>query len=361
MIADKDRIVCVGSTLSTNLPTENPPPTAEGGSYVLVLDATTGEQIQFRYMYQCDMTGVAISGDGEILVSGIAFGEYPLPVSSDAADTTLAGDYEGFVARYGTDLSLKWLTYLGGSHTESAPTIQCHEPTNSIVVALGTLSEDMLVHGAGWPSAYHGGGDLYLCALSEDGRTILWGGYFGGSEWDYGNITIAFDDAENLIMSVTSQSLDLPISADALGTFPTDEWRHGYIASMAMDTRVLNSATYLPSNAIHEVLDFDLLDGSVVVVGKARTDYSTDYFTPTADAYDTTIEGFTEAFMLRFTNEVVVGLEQPSFETTVQLPRLIITWEATAAEHYEASVVRDAVSHLLPVTGDGSTQFCEDI
>ncbi len=241
---------------------------------------------------------------------------------------------------------------LGGSHTESAPTIQCHEPTNSIVVALGTLSEDMLVHGAGWPSAYHGGGDLYLCALSEDGRTILWGGYFGGSEWDYGNITIAFDDAENLIMSVTSQSLDLPISADALGTFPTDEWRHGYIASMAMDTRVLNSATYLPSNAIHEVLDFDLLDGSVVVVGKARTDYST------------TILHLRPTPMTRRSKALQrlhVALHQRSgrrtrttlIRTTSSCPDSS-SLGATAAEHYEASVVRDAVSHLLPVTGDGS-------
>ncbi len=102
MIADKDRIVCVGSTLSTNLPTENPPPTAEGGSYVLVLDATTGEQIQFRYMYQCDMTGVAISGDGEILGIGHSIWGISATCSSDVSGyDVLAGTTEGFVARYG--------------------------------------------------------------------------------------------------------------------------------------------------------------------------------------------------------------------------------------------------------------------
>ncbi len=297
--------------------------------------------------------------DGDIVVAGTSDLGCELPWTSGSADSTFAGEFEGFVARLDEGLDLEWLTYLGGEDWDTNLTLAVRRRTNGLVVGMSTPSSDMPIHGMEWPGGYVGSSDVYLCELDGEGRNILWGGYLGGTASD-GLESMTVDDADHLIVGMNSNSLDLPTTGDALGR-PTDEWTHGYVATIDLSQRSLENATYLPANASHELRGLGVMNGSVLAVGGMLTDYSTDYFIPTSSAWDTTLEGYSEGYLVRFTNEVVVGVEDLAFEVDVELPRVVLTWYAVDADRFEAVVQRGTTRRRLPISTDGATCRCEDV
>lgn len=360
LAAGAGKIVCVGRTYSTDLPSENSPPYDDGGGYILVLDAQTGAMIHLRYFYHGDITGAVVLDDGSILISGFFWWSEAPPVSQDAADTTVAGEFESYVAKCDENLSVEWLTYLGGNYDESAAELRWHEPSRSIIAVIATNSTDMPVFDTYWPNNYVGSRDIYLCALDEFGREIKWGGYIGGSGWDVDPILV-LDDNENIVVGIQTLSHDLPLGDEYLEPRPTPAMiNHGYIATIPIETRDLAFATYYPGDGAHIISDLDLLNNEIVTVGYIRPEFSPEYFAPTPDAYDSTIVGYSEGSILRISDEAIVGISPSRFSTTISGPRVVISWPDDGRT-YQAEIVRGTRVQTLSVLHSGGDCITEDL
>lgn len=360
LAAGAGKIVCVGRTYSTDLPSENSPPYDDGGGYILVLDAQTGAMIHLRYFYHGDITGAVVLDDGSILISGFFWWSEAPPVSQDAADTTVAGEFESYVAKCDENLSVEWLTYLGGNYDESAAELRWHEPSRSIIAVIATNSTDMPVFDTYWPNNYVGSRDIYLCALDEFGREFQWGGYLGGSEWDI-TPQLLLDDSGHMVVGIETLSLDLPVGDQVLEPRPSEGMRnHGYVAAISLENRTMSSATYFPGNGHHEIYDLGLLDQEIITVGYIRPSLSPDIFTPTPDAYDSTVVGFSEGSILRISDENIVGIEAPPFTTSVSGPRVVISWPDDGRT-YQAEIVRGTSVQTLSVLHRGGDCIAEDL
>lgn len=184
--------------------------------------------------------------DGNLIACGVAFGTiYPTTLGAfqetfGGADATLGTDIS--IIKYnetGTDALFS--TYLGGSSSEF--------PHSSIVdgngevIVMGTTSSPnfpMLGNsyddsfGGGNPTdlnniGYPNGSDIIVAKLSSDGSALNGATFLGGSENDGLNAStnlsfnysddargeVNVDDANNIYISSSTQSLDFPLSAGA--------------------------------------------------------------------------------------------------------------------------------------------------
>jgi hypothetical protein len=155
---------------------------------------------------------VALDGHGNVYVAG-ASSSADLPVSSGAYQTALAGSYDAFVARLSATGSVTYLTYLGGGDSDTATALAV-TPEGYAYVAGTTASFNFPVLAPAQASA-RANGDGFLAILNASGSALLWSSYLGGNGSD--NITsVAVDGAGKLYLAGYTQSVDFPVTPDAL-------------------------------------------------------------------------------------------------------------------------------------------------
>lgn len=106
------------------------------------------------------------------------------PVSSSAAQTTLAGGRDGVVFKMNPNLSsMIWSTFIGGSSTDNAYSIQ-FAPNGDPVVAGGTLSTNFPTTSGTYMTTAGGQGDGWVMKLSQNGSTINASTFIGTNKYD---------------------------------------------------------------------------------------------------------------------------------------------------------------------------------
>jgi hypothetical protein len=108
------------------------------------------------------------------------------PVTSGSWDTTYnGGTLDGFVAKFSPTGSLLFCTYLGGSGEDSALGVALDSAGN-ILVTGKTYSTNFPTTVGAYDRTLGGQRDAFLVKMSPDGRSVLYGTYLGGANWDYG-------------------------------------------------------------------------------------------------------------------------------------------------------------------------------
>jgi hypothetical protein len=140
-------------------------------------------------------SGIAVDGKGSAFITGqTASSEATFPVSVGPG-LTYRGNLDAFVARVKADGSgLDYCGYLGGSDVESGNGIAVDSGGNAYVTGFTASSDLPVTIGPGL--LFKGVADAFVAKVSATGSSLVYCGYLGGDDWDFGH-AVAVDATGN--------------------------------------------------------------------------------------------------------------------------------------------------------------------
>jgi hypothetical protein len=239
---------------------------------------------------------VAMGADGSAIVAGNTSSP-GFPTTPGAYDTSYNGRGDIFVTRLSADgTALLWATFLGGTGHDAARGVALGAEGSPTVTGQ-TWSADFPATPGAYDTSYNGGGyreDVFVARLSADGTALRWATFLGGTDDDYVQ-GIAVEADGRATVAGSTISADFPTTP---GAYDTSHNGYGdtFVTRLSADGSDLAYSTFLGG------ADGDLTsalalgeDGSATVAGSA---YGTD-FPLTPDAFDTSHNGGTDAFVAR--------------------------------------------------------------
>jgi len=198
-----------------------------------------------------EATSVAVDGSGNVFVVGLTTSsDFPLanpPGGGAYFDDTHNGSSDVFIAQFsGSNLSLVWSTYFGGSSIDEATSVAVDGSGNVFVVGNTYSSSGFPLEdpggGAYYDDTYNDQRDAFIAKFSGSNLSLVWSTYYGGSGSDYlwGDRGIVAG-AGFIAVGVKTSSSDLPV-----GNHPSPcpggfyQGTHGGVADLAILTFDLN-------------------------------------------------------------------------------------------------------------------------
>jgi hypothetical protein len=151
-----------------------------------------------------------VDSKGNIIVVGRTTStDFPLKA---AFQDHINGPSDGVISKFHPNGSLIFSTYLGGSAQE-VPTDVAVDSEDNIIVAGVTGSPDFPLVNAfqsNFTGGLEGNADCFITKISEDGQSLLYSTYFGGtgSDWCY---TMNVDSNDRVAISGATTSTDFPL------------------------------------------------------------------------------------------------------------------------------------------------------
>jgi Bacterial Ig domain len=141
-------------------------------------------------------------------------------VNPGAFDTTLSGPSDGLAAKISADgSSVVWATYLGGSGDDGGTPSVRVASGGHLVVLDHSQSTDAPVTPGAYQTTLAGAWDLLIWKIQPDGSALDFCTYFGGSSGDFSETHgLSLDAAEDVIITATTRSTDLPFVPAAIPT-----------------------------------------------------------------------------------------------------------------------------------------------
>jgi hypothetical protein len=215
-----------GVTQSANFPvTPNAiQPTCSGGcisrdAFVTEINPTGSALLYSTFLGGSDIeTGTAIALDslGNIYVSGNT-ASTDFPTTSGAFQTSNAGSYDAFVTKLNASgSSFVYSTYIGGSSSEGLGFGIGVDAAGDVYIAGQTSSSDFpTTPGAFQTTCAICTGLVFMTELNASGSALVYSSYFGGTGNNVES-SIALDSASNVYVTGYTQSIDFPVTPDAV-------------------------------------------------------------------------------------------------------------------------------------------------
>ncbi len=220
-------VYITGITGSTNFPTTTGAyDIGKGdGEYDIFVSkfSTTGKTLIYSsYIGGCCRdyaTSIAIDVGGYAYITGYTESE-DFPVTDSYQTIYGGGKTDAIIIKLGTDgTSLEYSTFLGGCDDDYGMGIAtdsdsnfCSDNEGSAYVTGYTNGTDFPVSDTSYQSTNGGGIDAFVTKLSDDGSSLTYSTYFGGTLNDYG-IAIAADCCGEASISGNTESSDFPTSS----------------------------------------------------------------------------------------------------------------------------------------------------
>jgi hypothetical protein len=130
-----------------------------------------------------DGYGIAVDASGSAYVTGLTLSsDFPAVVGPD---TSYNGGGDAFVAKVNpSGTALVYAGFLGGSGCDGGYGIAVDASGSAYVTGL-TLSSDFPAV-VGPDTSYNGGGDAFVAKVNPSGTALVYAGFLGGSNDDYG-------------------------------------------------------------------------------------------------------------------------------------------------------------------------------
>ena len=204
---------------------------------------------------------------------------------TNAAQMTLGGGVDAFVAEFNAVGSLVYSTYLGGSGNDYGYAIAVDSTGNAYVTG-STVSSNFRTAGTPFQAALKGGTDAFVAKIAPGTGTLVYSTYLGGSANDEGN-AIAVDSSGAVYITGDTASPDFPL----LGAYQSS---YGGGANDAFVTKLAGSgssliySSYLGGSGADAGLAIAVDGtGNAYITGSTT---STDY-PVTSDAFQSTNQG----------------------------------------------------------------------
>ncbi len=217
----------------------------------------------------------AVDSKGNIVVVGRTTStDFPL---KNPFQDHLNGYQDATISKFYPNGSLIFSTYFGGSAQEIITDLAFDSEDNIIVGGVTGSPDFQLVNAfqSNFTGGSEGDADCFIAKFSEDGQSLLYSTYFGGtgSDWCY---TINIDSDGRMAISGTTESTNFPVlnahqstNSGALDVF---------VAFFEADGQSLLFSTYLGTTGTDHgrSIDFDS-QGNILVTGKvAMGDIATE-------------------------------------------------------------------------------------
>ncbi|QQS48371.1 MAG: SBBP repeat-containing protein [Acidobacteriota bacterium] len=203
-----------GNTFSNDFPTVSPlqaTNNGEGDAFVARLNPTGTALVYSSYLGGTgtdEASGVAIdAANNAYLVGNTASTDFNIKSPLQGMNR---GGQDAFVAKVSSDGSaLVWSTYLGGQRADIGNGIAI-DSAGGIYITGSTASQNFPLQNSFQPG--YGGGDLdaFISKIDNNGTTLVYSSYLGGSLAEVGN-AVAVDSNGNCFVTGVTASLNFPI------------------------------------------------------------------------------------------------------------------------------------------------------
>ncbi len=200
---DSNGDVLITGLSGPDFPVDNPSTYVGGGDAFITKFDTAGTVKWSTFFGGTGLEeghGIGINQAGDIAITGWT-GSPDLP---NAASSSLSGPTDSFVARFNSDGTLQWSTYVGGSDREESNGVGIASG-GSVIIAGWTRSPDLPHPGS---TSYSGYEDVFVAGISPSG-TIQWTHYLSGM-WEEDAYDLAMDTGGNVIITGMTGSPDFP-------------------------------------------------------------------------------------------------------------------------------------------------------
>ncbi|MFT4191772.1 MAG: SBBP repeat-containing protein, partial [Comamonas sp.] len=297
-LADDGSVYLGGYTGSSDFPTTSgayqTALSGSGDAVVLRLDASGSSLVfstllggsEYEYIYD---NSLKVDSAGAVYVAGITSSS-DFPVTASALQTSLAGDYDSFVAKLSADASsVTYATYIGGSAEEDNYGGLAVDDSGYVYVAGYTASTDFPVTSSAYQTTRSNASsstaytDMYVSKLKTDLSGLVYSTYIGGSSYEY-LYGLAVDDygyAYGFGYSYAGSTL-FPTTSDAYQT----SGNGGYdtvVFKLSKDGSTLKYSTFLGGGSTDRGYGMGFAGNAVYGTGQTL---STDFPT-TSGAYQT--------------------------------------------------------------------------
>lgn len=267
--------------------------------FVAKLDPTGSALLWLTYLGGSgtdDLASLALGPDGSLYVSGRTTST-DLPVTTGAAQPTLAGGVDAFVARLAPDgAALTYLTYLGGTGSDHPNALAVDASGHAYVAGTTDSSNYPTTAGAYRTTRNGSAADAFVTKLAPSGTSLVFSTYFGGTGVDQA-FSVSVASGGEVVIAGQTTSTNLPLAAAYQPTLlgATDVFVTRFNASAT----ALVFSTYFggtdPSSAPEQARAALAPNGDIVVAGFTG---APDF--PRLNPAQTTFGGGLDAFVARF-------------------------------------------------------------
>ena len=242
--------------------------------------------------------GIAADPAGNLYITGTtSSANFPASAAYDGSYN--GGTSDGFIVKLNAAGTQRvYSTYIGGNAADQPVRIQADAQGNAYVVG-NTRSRDFPTTAGAPQRELRGGQDVFALKLSADGARLLYSTFAGGTN-DEAATAMLVDPQGTLLLAGTTNSADLPATADAHARVP----RGGFDGWFT----VLNTAgTQFAHLSYLGATGNDTVNG--VALGSGGNLYFTGQtdspnFPVTANAYRGSISGGVDAYLLRLSADL---------------------------------------------------------
>jgi FlgD Ig-like domain len=188
-------------------------------------------------------TTLATAANGDLIIAGETR-SLNFPGTPGAYDEQFDANQDIFVSRFSDEGSnLVWSTYIGTSSYDYVNAIILDD-TDNIIIAGSTGSSAFPTTAGVYDQTYNGGTiDAILTKLSNDGSSLVFSTYVGGSDAD-SFFDLLPDASGNLVCVGYTASTDFPVSVGAYQTAFAGPPYDMTVSILSADGSTLNAGTY---------------------------------------------------------------------------------------------------------------------
>ncbi len=205
-------VYVTGETESSDFATATESPSIAGtdhNAFVVKLDPE-GHLVYSTYIGGSNFDSgysIAINDAGAVYVTGdTASPDFPV---LNPFEDTLGGSFDAFVVKLDEAGKITYSTYLGGSDLDFGRGIAINMATDAVYVTGETRSADFYIYNAPRKTALQGPSDAFVTQLDIKDKQVIYSTYLGGSESDAG-LAIAVDHTGVAWVTGETYSKDFP-------------------------------------------------------------------------------------------------------------------------------------------------------
>jgi hypothetical protein len=253
---------------------------------------------------------ISLNSNGEAWVTGFTTSSN-YDVTTGAFQTTLGGGTDAFVTRLNsTGTTLVYSTYLGGGSDERGYGIVVDANNHAFITGY-TNSNNFDITSGVYQTTYSGSSDVFVTKLSDDGTSLIYSTYLGGSLNDTGN-DIAIDNSGNAYIVGNTRSTDFVVTSGAIQSL--SGFLDVFVTKINDDGTSIVYSTFL-GGSLNDYGNSIALDTNRIIYITGNTT-STD-FNVTSGAYQSTLDGTSnDVFIIKLCTGSLISLSLNSSAET---------------------------------------------
>ncbi|MCP4541534.1 MAG: hypothetical protein GY832_30760 [Chloroflexi bacterium] len=247
--------------------------------------------------------GIAVDEEGYVYVTGRTdSSEATFPVTVGPDLTHNGGSYDAFVAKVNaTGSALVYAGYIGGSGYEYGYGIAVDGVGDAYITGSTWSSEATFPVTVGPDLTHNGTSDAFVAKVKSDGTSLVYCGYIGGSDGDYGR-GIAVDGAGNVLLigNTNSSEATFPVTMGPDLTYNSGVY-DAFVVKVGTDGTSLVYAGYIGGSGYDSGYGIKVDGaGNAYVTGSTSSSEATF---PVTVGPDLTYNGSSDAFVAKVASD----------------------------------------------------------